>query len=242
MTAEEQVFDIYQRFIAAYPNSNQQFVPTLENLASWSWSIEQHELRQSQSNKRFDLGDNARSLDLVKRRSVKTFSQMPKETQQKFLLLASLFPDRKVYATGSRVNGDFLNEDSSDEVIQMRKDLFKKDTKESDYDITFEFKEGETIQQLKKMLPKFGDLIKIQNNEHKILIPMWDFSRLPLERHNEVIELVKGSQWGKLMAIHNEYQLSNVTFCCDSKPAQRWFTWAVENQVIKQQSNEQSTD
>lgn len=55
-------------------------------------------------------------------------------------------------------------------------------------------------------MPKWGDLVaKVPNGEPKIEIPMWDFSKLPTELWNDVVELVRTGQWGKLMAIHNDW-------------------------------------
>lgn len=234
MTAEQQIRDIYDRFIAAHPNSRETFVPTLENLMRWQWSIQQAENRRPSDEQLFDVGDTRGSVAFAKSRSVKKFGQLPPMTRERFLLLASLFPGRKVYATGSRITGEYIDKDSPKKVIKMRTDLLKKETVSSDYDVTLDFKNDDDVNELKKRLPEFGDLVlNVPSTEPKIEIPMWDFTKLPREKFNEVVELVESKQWGKLMAIHNEFGLSETFFCCDAKPSERWFTWAVENKIIQ---------
>lgn len=234
MNAEQQIQKIYDDFIAAHPNSREPFAPTLENILRWRWSISEAEKRKPTDEQLFDVGDNRDSLEFAKSRSVETFEQLPTLTRERFLFLASLFPGRNVYATGSRITGEFIDKDSPQIVITMRKQLLKKETQQSDYDITLDFKDDDNINELKKRLPDFGDLIiNVPLSEPKIKIPMWDFTKLPREKFDEVVELVESKQWGKLMAIHNEFALSNTFFCCDSKPSERWFTWAVENKVIQ---------
>lgn len=234
MTAEQQIRDIYERFMVEHPNSREPFVPTIENLMRWRWSIQQAENRRSPDEQLFDVGDTRSSVAFAKSRSVKTFARLPSMTRERFLMLASLFPGRKVYATGSRITGEYIDKDSPKKVIKMRAELLKKETPVSDYDITLDFRDDDDIAELKKRLPEFGDLVvNVPSSEPKIEIPMWDFTKLPPEKFNEVIELVESKQWGKLMSIHNEFALSDVFFCCDAKPSERWFTWAVENKIIQ---------
>jgi hypothetical protein len=65
--------------------------------------------------------------------------------------------------------------------------------------------------------------------EHKIAIPMWDFSKLPDDKKQEAKELYAAQQWGKLMKMHNDYELSQNHYCCDEAPIINWFRWAIEN-------------
>lgn len=46
-------------------------------------------------------------------------------------------------------------------------------------------------------------------------IGAWDFSKLPQHKHEEVIELHRTNQIGMLVAIHDEFQLSDFrAYCC----------------------------
>lgn len=242
MTATEQTRDLFDRFKQAFPNSKEQFLPTLENVMRWQWSMNEAELRAQRETMPFAMKDDRSAKALAKARRVSVFDKMPIASRDKFLILASLFPGRKVYACGSRVTGEYVETDSPKNVLKMREVLLKKEVKESDYDIAMEFKEGEKVANLRKLLPAWGDLVaNLPKSEPKILIPMWDFSKLPKEEHENVVNLVTLKQWGKLMDIHNKYQLSPTFFCCDEKPAQRWFTWAVEQKII-QADGSQKTD
>lgn len=40
-----------------------------------------------------------------------------------------------------------------------------------------------------------------------------DFSKLPKEKHSEVIELFEKRDMGKLLVIHNTYKLSDFFYC-----------------------------
>ncbi len=94
------------------------------------------------------------------------------------------------------------------------------------------FNESDGFLEIKK-LPFSADYIHHQNqNEHKIQIPMWDFSKLPDDKKQEARELVEAQKWGLLMKMHNDYQLSENHYCCDETPTIRWFKWAIENNKI----------
>ena len=109
----------------------------------------------------------------------------------------------------------------------------------SDYDITLEVFPGEDIDQLRKVLPKGADLVRPQAGARKLPIPMWDFSKLPTSEHNNVLELFSRNAWGALMKIHNDYKLSSTVFCCNDAPVRRWFSYAIENGIIKAQEDGQ---
>lgn len=234
MDAMTQVRDLFDKFKKAYPNSIEEFEPTLENIRRWQFGVHESDIRATKEIVPFNMPDSRRATVLAQSRAVGSFDRLPGMAKEKFLHLASLFPGRTVYATGSRITGQYIDLDSPGNVKKMRTELMKKDVPVSDYDITLDFQPGEKVVELRKLLPDWGDLIiDIQKGDPKIKIPMWDFTKLPAELFNEVIDLVESQQWGKLMSIHNDYQLSETFFCCDDKPAQRWFTWAVENKIIQ---------
>jgi hypothetical protein len=64
----------------------------------------------------------------------------------------------------------------------------------------------------------------------------WDFSKLPKEKHSEVIELFEKRDMGKLMVIHNTYKLSDFFYCCgtDGNSVLNWFKFGIEHGEIKQ--------
>lgn len=206
----------------------------IDTVSRWRWMIHEHELRASVEHEPFGMPDNRSAKRLARSRSVMSFDKLPAMTKEKFLIIASHFPGRRVFAVGSRINGDFIDEGSPEKIHKMRSDLLKKVTNSSDYDVTFEFKKGETIDVFKKIIPDFADVVmNMPTGDRKILIPMWDFTKLPKAEFNNVIELVESKKWGALMDIHNRFGLSETFFCCDSKPAERWFVWAIENNIIQ---------
>lgn len=232
--AEQQVRELFDKFKSFHPNSSEEYFPTIENVMRWKWSVDHAEARNAKEQQPFDVPDNRKAKVLAQSRAVGTFGRMQPMARDKFMHLASLFPGRKVYATGSRITGEHIDKDSPGKIKEMRAALMKEEKVESDYDITLDFVPGDDLDALKKLMPDWGDLVvNVPKGEPKIEIPMWDFSKLPVELHSDVVDMVKKKEWGKLMAIHNDFGLSPTTFCCDSKPAERWFTWAVENGTIK---------
>lgn len=235
MTANEQLVDLFDRFKQAYPHSIETYNPTMDNVRRWQWSLQQADIRQTTERKDFTMpSGQPRAKALARSRAVGVFSRLPALDRGKFLYLAALFPGRRVYATGSRTNGEWVDADSPGSIRQMRADLLKKDVVASDYDIALDFTPDDDIDALRKLLPPWGDLIvRVPDGEPKIEIPMWDFSKLPVELHDEIVDLVERHQWGQLMAIHNDYGLTDTMFCCDHRPAQEWFTYAVNKGIIK---------
>lgn len=237
MNATDKAKEVFTRFKELYPNNVEEFVPTLDNLQRWHWSVTEAERRNSGEYNPFEIPDQTKAKELAASRAFRVFDKMPEYMKTKFMELASRYPGRKVWATGSRVNGDFIDEYSGPKIARMREQLFKKSTGSSDYDIIVELLPGEKVADLRKVLPQWGDLIVNPDPEQiKILIPMWDFSKLPEELHPKVIELVRGKRWPDLMVIHNEYQLSTNFYCCEVDAVRRWFTWAVEQRIINEDS------
>lgn len=63
----------------------------------------------------------------------------------------------------------------------------------------------------------------------------WNFDKLPEERHCEVAELTRQGQAGKLMEIHNQYQLSREVYCCSVQQNMvlKWFIYGIESGKIR---------
>lgn len=236
MDANAQILELFEVFKELHPNNSERFAPSIENAMRWRYAINAAHQRGATMPKDFVLPDSSLSILFANSRRILRFESFPMTTQEVYKRVAALFPGRKVYAVGSRVSGEYIDETSGEKVKQMRSDLMKKPTTVSDYDFTLDLLPGESVESIRSLLPKGVDFVAHHpKSDPKLLIPMWDFSKLPVERHNEVIELFEKKQWGKLMDIHNEFQLSEQTLCCNSKSAQKWFAWAIENQIIRKQ-------
>lgn len=59
----------------------------------------------------------------------------------------------------------------------------------------------------------------------------WDFSKLPKGKESKttIVAHVTNKEWKKLAQIHNQYQLSPKTICCDMSEVQKEFTAYVES-------------
>lgn len=241
MNAEDQVKALFERFKALHPENKEPFELSIANLQRWNWAVREADRRNSVEHEKFGDVDPALVVSaqaLAQSRAVGTFGRLPQYTRARFEELASFFPGRSVYATGSRVNGEYVDATSPIKVRRMREVLRKKDVKESDYDIVVEpFPEGD-IAEIRAGLPVWADLvINPLPEDPKILVPMWDFAKLPIWKYNEVIDLVERRSWGPLMAIHNEFGLSAEFYCCETDAVQRWFNWAVEKGIITRQND-----
>jgi len=237
MSTDDQIKDLFERFKALHPGNNEAFDPTLDNLRRWNWAIREADRRNSVEYEKFgDIDPNlvASAQALAESRASRTFGRLPQYIRTKFEELASFFPGRDVYATGSRVTGEYVDPTSGAKIRRMRQVLRKKEVVESDYDIIVDPLPKGKIADIRKGLPPRADLvINPLPDEPKILIPMWDFSKLPEDKHAEVIDLFERRSWGQLMAIHNEHQLSREFYCCETDAVRRWFTWGIENGHIK---------
>lgn len=241
MTGQQQIEQLFADFQALHPNNRETFNPTFDNLLRWEHAVRTTRQRAAIKTEPFSLPDDRRSRQFANSRRVATFQRFPTLTQNKYLEIASMFPGRRVYATGSRVTGEFIDLGATEKVVKMRADLLKKDVAVSDYDFTIDFEPGDDLEKIRAMIPPGFDLVQnVPTGEPKILIPMWDFTKIPADRHGEIVDMVEREQWGRLMDIHNEFGLSAQTLCCDNESAKRWFTWAVENGLIQRTTNIQT--
>ena len=185
--------------------------------------------------------ENATARQIADSRRFETWEQMPAYMRANYLRIADCYAGSQVFACGSRVNGEYVERWHGEEIREMRNNLMKSEKEESDYDFTGpEIRknrrfvcEGSETHYASKDLNINADYIHHQNqNEHKIQIPMWDFSKLPDDKKQEAKELFTAQKWGLLMKMHNDYQLSENHYCCDETPTIRWFKWAIENNKI----------
>ena len=237
MNTNQQIDELFKKFKKLHPENREEFNPTLDNLNRWNWAVREAERRNSVELETFGDVDPKLVVSaqaLARSRAAGSFGRLPQYVRTRFEELASYFPGRNVYATGSRVTGEFIDRTSGTKIRRMREVLRKKEVDESDYDIIVEpFPEGK-IEDIKKNLPTWADLvINPLPGDPKILVPMWDFSKLPIEKHTEVVDLVERKAWGLLMSIHNEYQLSAEFYCCEVDAVRRWFYWAIEKGHIQ---------
>lgn len=72
---------------------------------------------------------------------------------------------------------------------------------------------------------------------------LWDFSKIPDSRIEEVLELVNSRSGGRLMAIHNDYQLSKEYYCCSVQEQYviNWFIYGRDTGKIKSKVNSPSS-
>lgn len=233
MTAQ----DIFDKFKNLHPHNFEPYVPTSANLSRWKWHIDNQPLPVHFPPIAENIAPNPDALRIANKRRFSSFDEMPKHMKFKYMTISALFPGLELYACGSRVKGEYIDETANSAVRWMRSQFRKSQKIESDYDFIFQKKpDGITFEQVRKKLPAWADvLVHGVPDDEKILIPMgWDFERLPLSEHQKVADLFFSGNWGALMQIHNHYQLSPQNFCCDKRPVIMWFRWAIEEVKIIQ--------
>lgn len=235
MTEQEarQIFDEYKTL---YPKSKAQFYPDVNSLALWKWSIKQAKTRVIGNEIVTQPSDDA--IKIKEKRAVKSFDEFPESTKAVYLAIADHFVGIQVYATGSRVNGDYIDGNSLFSVRYMRKELCKSEKQISDFDFTFYFKgkRENVVQECKDFIyQQFGvkaDSCPFSLLENKIEVPMWDFDKLTTEQKKQARALFLAKRWGALMKLHNDIKISPNKYCCTEAPIIEWFTWAYKNDKI----------
>lgn len=233
MTATDQSYQLFSEFKALNVNSEETFSPTLPNLQRWHWHVTEAKFRP-QYEKVVPGKIATQDERFINARRFRRWEQMPEYMRDRFTELAALFMGREVWATGSRVDGTWIERDSPVEVARMREAVGKAPKIESDFDICLDLKPGEDLDAIRSKLPDWADLLPHGiPHEKKILIPMWDWTKLPESEHADAVRMYEAGRWGALMELHNKYQLSPQTLCCDDKPVRKWFAWAIKNETIK---------
>lgn len=233
MTAK-QTYDLFKK---RFPNSTEGFVDSQENVDRWRWHIQNAAPKKDR--KKYFVAGMKSAESLANHRRFYRFENMPGDTQMKYFEIASIYAGRRVWATGSRVSGEYIDQDSPNQIRLMREALGKAEKKSSDYDFVVDWLETDTAEsafELKMELPSWADLLPhgVPDSD-KIEIPMWDFTKLPKAQYNRAIKAYNENRRRELMAIHNEFDLSPAYYCCDSRPAVRWFKYAIENGIITEQ-------
>jgi len=235
---------LFNRFKHLHPNTLEVFDPcfyTESDVSRWEYHI-----RQSLNLSTFPVIDNTDAVTAARQmadsRRIEAWEYMPAHIQKNYLKIADCYAGVQCYAVGSRVNGEYIESFYTEQtrlaVQQMREILGKSDKIESDYDFCVsEVAKSKTAAmsiiegaKTRHYLPFNTDRLRhLPPGEHKIKIPMWDFSKLPADKKREAKEFFAAQQWGKLMQMHNDYELSQNHYCCDETPIIRWFKWAIEN-------------
>lgn len=60
----------------------------------------------------------------------------------------------------------------------------------------------------------------------------WDFTKLPKVEHDSVVSAFYAGDVRTLMRIHDQYELSNHSYCCDHNGLLAWFKAAIDNGTI----------
>ncbi len=221
---------IYQEFSRRHASRTEPYNPTPANVQRWKWHI-----KQSQWNELPKYVPTFVPADIeafIEKRRVRTFADFSPLVQSVYRHIASFFPGEQVYACGSRVRGDYIEHLDPPQVRKWRKETGKADKEVSDYD----FYVSPDARQFGE-LPKHADRLRHGiPEEQKIPIPImegWDFSKLPQSEHARVIELYNAGRWGDLAAIHDQYGLSNYSYCCDTSGLKVWYKFGIESGKIK---------
>jgi len=148
--------------------------------------------------------------------------------------IVSRFPGFQVYACGSQVRGDYvmtLPLLENDEINRARISAGMRVSVGSDFDFWVE-PDAEQIGWLMDDCDRCR--LRIPENE-KIPLPMWDFSKLPIEAHEYVITLFNMGDWRELSKVHDRYVLSPYSYCCDETGLKNYFKHGIETGQIKAQ-------
>ena len=230
MRNEEQV---YTSFCEKFPLRNEAYDPTPENVQRWRWHL--NELAAMVNGD--PIVKNEWLINCMRRgRRIWWFGNFPEKTRAVYASISARFPGSQVWACGSRVRGDYV--DGPDDIIlrAARRLARMQDKAFSDFDF-WTAPDAEQVGALPENVDRCR--VRVPENE-KIAIPMWDFEKLPLEEHTQVVEWIKQGNWGKLAAVHDKYALSPHSYCCDIEGLKNWFHWGLKNGKIKHGSN--STD
>lgn len=224
-TPVEQVKSLFEAYKKICPNAFEKYDPTPENVARWRYHIK--EAGNMPKLVPISTRPTKTALAWKRARQVKEWENMEQYMRERYLHIASFLPFVQVYAVGSRVDGTYVEQWSSAKDRAFRRQLGKPEKVASDYDVFASVQVSE-----KGRLPSYADLLTTKPQGKAIKIPMWNFDKLPKERHADVIALYNSERWGDLMVIHNMYALSENVYCCDPLPIIRYFKAAIENGTI----------
>lgn len=230
--------EIFERFKTVFSNSTDEFLPTPANVGRWTWHLANAAPPSKQA--QWKEVRHSEYSELIEKRRVLRWQDFPPLTRGVYQHIAEHFPGQPVYACGSRVRGDYVEDSDGPVVRAWRTAAGKTDKRVSDFDFLVAL---DAVQI--GALPSYADRLRHGvAYEEKIPIPMeeWDFSKLPEDQHADVIAAFDRGDWHELTLIHDEYHLSPYSYCCEQSGLKKWFTWAIQTGIIKKDGEQPQPD
>lgn len=215
---EQEARKIFDHFKALHKNRVEEFVFTPTNVDRWKMHIANTESVKAIFTQKFSTDFAPDFVTLIRNRSADTYEGLSPRAKIIYDEVARCFPGHQVYAIGSRVNGDFIDITDPPEVKEWRARAGKSPKDDSDFDFIVPGVERDY-----RWIPENTDWLHYHNLDKQIMIPMWDFSRLPKSEYNMVKKLLEESNERELKKIHDQYLLSQVNYCCNLNGMMQWF-------------------
>lgn len=219
---------LFERYKEAYPTAKDEYSPTPANVRKWQNAIE---AKEKISNLARYERDMTGIEQLRAQRGAKTYEGMAQNARNVYQALKEQYIGVNVFACGSRVRGDYVDmwDMEGSEVRRARIAAGMPNKIESDFDFWLSGEE-----ETKQGVPPVCDRVRcIVPNSEKIMLPEWDFDKLPESEHKRVIELIEREAWRELITIHDQYNLSPYTYCCDIEGLKKWWRYGVDTGKIK---------
>lgn len=162
----------------------------------------------------------------------RVWCQVLPEARAVFQRAARYFHPRKVWAAGSFVVGLGVVNGLPKQTMLLRAIARKPYKLNSDFDVIVEGLAFEEIEQHRKFLKENRVDVLFFHADHKLKIPMWNFSKLPAERHADAVRMTKNLDTDGLLRLHDKYKLSNFNYCCTDGIIE-YFQWAIEKGLVK---------
>lgn len=202
---------IYDRFKQLCPNSPDEYTTHPQAVKRWEWHILQAEkVEQYEA-----VQPPAHVVDFFAKRAVNDWADLPEIARRKFDIVKCYYPEHDVYAAGSYVNGDYITPFCPQFVKQYRGAIGKTKA-ESDFDYF-------TNAPLNPKAPDWSDKIRYVPGDKMILVPMWDFEKIPAHQRARIGNLIATNQWAELAQENNRYGVSTYPVCCDLNPMKNYY-------------------
>jgi len=205
-------YETYLLFKKHCPNSDEQYSDDPAAVRRWKWHIE----RMESIPKHEPFFVPAYVREFFEQRAAKTWDDLPIYARIWYDYVKCFYPDVDVYAVGSFVNGDYVTKHCPPFVRWYRQLAGKSDKIESDYDYY-------TAAPINPDAPNWSDYVRYIPGDKMILIPMWNFEKLPESEREKVAEYIENNQWSNVVAINNKYAVSTHPVCCDINPLKSYY-------------------
>jgi len=227
---------LYKQYNELYPAAKDEYNPTAENVRKWRNAIEAK--RKVGNLARYER-DITGIEQLRAERGAKMYEGMAQNARKVYQALKEQYIGTNIFACGSRVRGDYVDmwDMEGSNVRRARIAAGMPDKKESDFDFwlsgNYETKQG---------VPPICDRVRcmVPLNE-MIMLPEWDFSKLPANEHERVAQLIHNETWRDLLHVHDKYQLSPYSYCCDLEGFKKWWRYAIDTGKISTGAQGQQT-